>query len=116
MEIRPNQVKQKLATGEIAYVVSGFTHPDDIDAFGPVGFDGIWLEGEHGPVDAAELGNLTRACDIWGMTSVVRVSVASRNIPALSEFVQTFLTNVASGNYLCFFNGSVTCCMGIRKN
>ena len=74
MEIRPNQVKQKLATGEIAYVVSGFTHPDDIDAFGPVGFDGIWLEGEHGPVDAAELGNLTRACDIWGMTSVVRVN------------------------------------------
>mgnify|MGYP001455133985 CR=1 FL=1 len=74
MEIRPNRVKQKLATGEIAYVVSGFTHPDDIDAFGPVGFDGIWLEGEHGPVDAAELGNLTRACDIWGMTSVVRVN------------------------------------------
>ena len=64
MEIRPNRVKQKLATGEIAYVVSGFTHPDDIDAFGPVGFDGIWLEGEHGPVDAAELGNLTRASDI----------------------------------------------------
>ena len=25
-------------------------------------------------VDAAELGNLTRACDIWGMTSVVRVN------------------------------------------
>ena len=42
MEIRPNRVKQKLATGEIAYVVSGFTHPDDIDAFGPVGFDGIF--------------------------------------------------------------------------
>ncbi len=39
-----------------------------------VGFDGIWLEGEHGSVDAADLGNLTRACDIWGMTSVVRVN------------------------------------------
>jgi 4-hydroxy-2-oxoheptanedioate aldolase len=25
-------------------------------------------------VDAAELGNLTRACDIWGMTSVVRIN------------------------------------------
>ncbi len=45
MQIRPNRVKQKLAAGESAYVVSGFTHPDDIDAFGPVGFDGIWLEG-----------------------------------------------------------------------
>jgi 4-hydroxy-2-oxoheptanedioate aldolase len=28
----------------------------------------------NGPVDAADLGNLTRACDIWGMTSVVRVN------------------------------------------
>ena len=74
MQIRPNRVKQKFAAGESAYVVSGFTHPDDIDAFGPVSFDGIWLEGEHGPGDAAELGNLTRACDIWGMTSVVRIN------------------------------------------
>ena len=74
MKIRPNRVKQKLAAGESAYVVSGFTHPDDIDAFGPVSFDGIWLEGEHGPVDASDLGNLTRACDIWDMTSVVRIN------------------------------------------
>ena len=35
--------------------------------------DGIWLEGEHGAVDYADLGNLTRACDLWGKTSVVRV-------------------------------------------
>ncbi len=74
MKIRPNRIKHKLAAGENAYVVSGFTHPDDIDAFGQIGFDGIWLEGEHGAVDAAELGNLTRACDIWGMTSVVRIN------------------------------------------
>ena len=31
-------------------------------------------------MDAADLGNLTRACDIWGMTSVVRVN---RNDQAL---------------------------------
>ena len=80
MEIRPNRIKQKIAVGEIAYVASGFTHPDDIDAFGPVGFDGIWLEGEHGPVDAGELGNLTRSCDIWGMTSVVRVNRNDRGL------------------------------------
>ena len=80
MQIRPNRIKHKLAEGGIAYVASGFTHSDDIDAFGPVGFDGVWLEGEHGPVNAAELGNLTRACDIWGMTSVVRIN---RNDQAL---------------------------------
>lgn len=74
MELRPNRVRQKLEAGELAFVGGSFTHADDIDASGPIGFDGIWLEGEHGAVDAADLGNLTRACDIWGMTSVVRVN------------------------------------------
>lgn len=78
MELRKNGIKQRLAAGQVATVVTGITHPDDIDAFGPAaaaaGVDGIWLEGEHGPVDAAELGNLTRACDLWGLTSVVRVN------------------------------------------
>ena len=74
MEMRPNRVRKKMDAGEPAFVCSGFTHAEDIDSFGPNGFDGIWLEGEHGSVDAADLGNLTRACDIWGMTSVVRVN------------------------------------------
>lgn len=80
MAIRPNRVKQKLAAGDTACVVSGFTHPDDIDSFGPNGFDGVWLEGEHGAVDAAELGNLTRACDIWGMTSIVRINLNEQGL------------------------------------
>ena len=74
MELRTNRAKQKLAKGEIVTVVMGITHPDDIDAVGPIGFDGIWLEGEHGAAEAADLGNLTRACDMWGMTSVARVN------------------------------------------
>ena len=84
MEIRPNRVKDKLAAGELATVVGGLTHPDDIDAFGPTavkyGFDGIWHEGEHGWVDASELGNLTRACDIWGLTSVCRIMSNSQSL------------------------------------
>jgi len=74
MELRTNRAKQKLANGEIVTVVMGITHPDDIDAVGSIGFDGIWLEGEHGATEAADLGNLTRACDMWGMTSVARVN------------------------------------------
>lgn len=80
MEIRPNRVKQKLASGEHAYIVAGLTNADDIDQFGPNAFDGVWLEGEHGNVNAVNLGDLTRACDLWGMTSVVRVN---RNDQAL---------------------------------
>ncbi len=80
MEIRPNRIKQKLSDGDLAYVIAGLTNADDIDAFGPNGFDGVWLEGEHGQADATNLGDLTRACDLWGMTSVVRVN---RNDQAL---------------------------------
>ena len=73
MKIRPNRVKQQLAAGKIATIVAGTNEPDLIDQLGTLGVDGIWLEGEHGGVDFADLGNLTRACDLWGVTSVVRV-------------------------------------------
>ena len=74
MELRPNRVKRKLAAGELTLMIAGITAADDIDAFGPNDFDGVWLEGEHGPVDAAQVSDLTRVCDLWGMTSVVRVN------------------------------------------
>jgi 4-hydroxy-2-oxoheptanedioate aldolase len=73
VNIRPNRIKQKLAAGQVATILAGTNDPDLIDQLGPLGADGIWLEGEHGGVDYADLGNLTRACDLWGMTSVVRV-------------------------------------------
>ena len=80
MELRINSAKQKLANGEVVTIVSGITHPDDIDAVGALGFDGIWLEGEHGSTEASELGNLTRACDIWGMTSVARINLNEQGL------------------------------------
>ena len=74
MPIRPNRIKHNLAEGRPSLVVSGLWDTDAIDAFGPNGFDGVWLEGEHGPADAAQIGDLTRACDLWDMTSVVRIN------------------------------------------
>jgi 4-hydroxy-2-oxoheptanedioate aldolase len=73
VKIRPNRVKDKLAAGKVATILSGTNDPDLIDQLGTLDIDGIWLEGEHGGVDYADLGNLTRACDLWGKTSVVRV-------------------------------------------
>src|ERR1043166_1563817 len=73
MSIRPNRVKQRLAAGQVGTILAGTNDPDLIDQLGPLGADGIWLEGEHGGVDYAALGNLTRACDLWSVTSVVRV-------------------------------------------
>jgi len=73
VNIRTNRVKEKLAAGQVATILSGTNEPDLIDQLGPLDVDGIWLEGEHGGVDYADLGDLTRACDLWGKTSVVRV-------------------------------------------
>ncbi len=75
MEIRPNRVKQRIAKGERSFAVGGFYDADGIDQFGPNGFDAIWLEGEHGNVDFKDIGDYTRACDIWGLTSVVRINM-----------------------------------------
>ena len=74
MNLRPNRLKQKLAAGETVYIAAGLDNADLIDQFGPVGYDAAWLEGEHGPVDFADISDLTRACDLWGMTSVLRIN------------------------------------------
>ena len=72
--MRENKAKHKLERGEVVVVLSGHNSAHMIDSLGPLGFDGIWIEGEHGPVDYADIPDLTRACDLWGMTSVVRVN------------------------------------------
>lgn len=72
--MRENRAKHKLERGETVVCLSGHNSTHMIDQLGPVGFDAIWIEGEHGPVDFADIPDLTRACDLWGMTSVVRVN------------------------------------------
>ena len=79
-ELRKNKVKHMLRRGEVASVISGHTTPDVVDFLGPLGFDGVWIEGEHGPFDFADIPDITRACDIWGMTSIARVNL---NIPGV---------------------------------
>ncbi len=78
--MRENRVKAKLNRGEVSVVLSGHMTPDIVDSLGPLGFDGVWIEGEHGPVDYKDIPDLTRAADIWGMTSVVRVN---QNVPGV---------------------------------
>ena len=74
MPIRPNRAKEKLQRGEVVTTISGLQDSDIIDFLGPLGFDAAWIECEHGPVDWDALGDMTRACDLWGMTSVTRVN------------------------------------------
>ena len=72
--MRENRIKRQLQAGQTAVAVSGHHNADMVDFLGQFGFDGVWLEGEHGPVDWDAIGDLSRACDLWGMASVTRVN------------------------------------------
>lgn len=76
MNQRPrNAVKRRLAAGEVAVVTAGHSgSADTIDLMGSLGLDGFWIEGEHGPQSWDQLGDQSRAADLWGMTALVRVS------------------------------------------
>ena len=78
--MRTNRVKEKLAAGQVASVIWGLKDAEDIDEFGLLGFDGVWIETEHGPTDFNDLGDLTRSCDLWGLTSIVRVNLNEQGI------------------------------------
>ena len=80
MGIRKNHAKHKLEQGGVVTSITGVLNADLADYLGPLGFDVIWFEGEHGPVDYADIPNLTRACDVWGVNSLVRVN---RNTPGV---------------------------------
>ena len=71
---RGNRAKRRLAAGDVATVVAGHSMTgDSIDFLGPLGFDAVWLEAEHGPADWERLGDLSRACDLWGLSALMRL-------------------------------------------
>ena len=80
VNIRENKVKHKLGRGELSTMLMGHNTTDMIDFMGPLGFDSVLLESEHGPVDFADIGPLTRICDIWDMTSIVRINFNNPSI------------------------------------
>ncbi len=72
--LRVNRVKARLKEGKTATVVGGLNSPEVIDFMGPMGFEGIWIETEHGAITWEQVANMTRSCDLWGMTSIARVN------------------------------------------
>lgn len=71
---RRNQLKEKLAQGRVTVTISGNLNSEMVDFLGPLGFDGIWIECEHGGVTWDQLSDMTRACDLWGVTPITRVN------------------------------------------
>jgi 4-hydroxy-2-oxoheptanedioate aldolase len=71
---RANRAKRRLAAGGVTTVIAGHSMTgDSIDFLGPLGFDAVWLEAEHGPADWERLGDLSRACDLWGLSALMRL-------------------------------------------
>ncbi len=79
-EYRVNRGKQKLEAGGVITIVNGVNDGDTAELFGNLGFDAILAEGEHGPISWREIGDISRACDLWDIAAVVRVH---RNDPSL---------------------------------
>jgi 2-keto-3-deoxy-L-rhamnonate aldolase RhmA len=80
-----NRLKQRLADGHVTTVVGDCDTADTIEWIGSLRqFDSVWIEMEHGPVSWADLANMSRAADIWGMSSVVRVRAIDAEIIALT--------------------------------
>jgi 4-hydroxy-2-oxoheptanedioate aldolase len=69
------RVRERLDRGEVAVVVAGHTvSADTADHLGRYGFDGYWLEGEHGSVTWDRIADISRACELWGMTALLRLA------------------------------------------
>jgi 4-hydroxy-2-oxoheptanedioate aldolase len=68
------RVKDKLAAGRPATVIAPFASSAGlVELLGHMGFDGVFLDGEHGPAGWESVEHMARAADLAGYSSVVRV-------------------------------------------
>ena len=69
-----NSLKDKLAAGQPATIIAPYaTSAGLIELLGHFGFDGVFLDCEHGPASWEEVEHMVRAAEVAGYSSVVRV-------------------------------------------
>ncbi|MGD9998464.1 MAG: HpcH/HpaI aldolase/citrate lyase family protein [Acidimicrobiia bacterium] len=75
--ILENGVKARAARGERSYgVLFPWVAPDLVELFGHAGFDWLFIDAEHGCIGRESCEILVRACNVVGMTPIVRVPEA----------------------------------------
>ncbi len=80
-----NRLKKRLAEGHVTTIVGDCDTPDAIEWVGSLcQFDSVWIEMEHGPISWADLVDMSRAADLWDLSSVVRVRAIDRELVALT--------------------------------
>ena len=73
-----NRLRTALDAGEVAVALGGHVlDADVVDLLGPTGAHAVWLEAESGPLDWGDIGDLSRAAELWEMAAVVRVPDAA---------------------------------------
>jgi 4-hydroxy-2-oxoheptanedioate aldolase len=79
--VRTNSLKRKLQTGQRACgALIEFNNPEMFELFGHLGYDFVFIDGQHCGMGVETARGLMRAADLTGMTSIVRVP---RNDPAV---------------------------------
>jgi 4-hydroxy-2-oxoheptanedioate aldolase len=69
-----NALKDKLAAGQPATIIAPYaTSAGLVELLGHFGFDGVFLDCEHGPASWEEVEHMIRAAEVAGYSSVVRV-------------------------------------------
>jgi 4-hydroxy-2-oxoheptanedioate aldolase len=69
-----NSLKDKLAAGHRTTIVAPYaTSAGLVELLGHYGFDGVFLDCEHGPAGWEEVEHMVRAAEVAGYSSVVRV-------------------------------------------
>ncbi|MBV9328851.1 MAG: 2-dehydro-3-deoxyglucarate aldolase [Chloroflexi bacterium] len=69
-----NPLKDKLTAGQATTIIAPYaTSAGLVEMLGHFGFDGVFLDCEHGPASWDEVENMIRAAEVAGYSSVVRV-------------------------------------------
>jgi 4-hydroxy-2-oxoheptanedioate aldolase len=77
--VLPNKLKARLRAGDTA--IGPYVRHADVglaEILCHLGFDYLFLDGEHAPIGERECENLARVCELTGVTSIVRVQA---NLP-----------------------------------
>jgi 2-keto-3-deoxy-L-rhamnonate aldolase RhmA len=78
--VRPNSLKAKLRAGQrVVGALITINSPELVETFGHLGYDFVFIDGQHGGLGVETARGLIRAAELTGMTPLVRVR---KNDPA----------------------------------
>jgi len=73
-----SKVKEKFRKKEPIFCAkTNLSDPSTVEIFGYLGFDCVWIDMEHGPINYETVRNQVRAAKMTGMDTMIRVSKGS---------------------------------------